>query len=225
MNPLSEPDLDRLERYLAAPERPQSMLPLDATQGLLCAVVSAPSPVMPSRWLPAVLGEEHEFSTLEEAREITALLMALHNDVARQLNEGDGFEFILYGGDGEDHDSIATWCEGYLMGVGLAEPGWEEGTDPEDLEEMLFPFLMLSGSWKEMLEEGGEPPMAPAEEEKILAELRLSLADEVIGNRRYWFDRSIQSPVRRATPKVGRNEPCPCGSGKKFKNCCGRQAG
>jgi preprotein translocase subunit SecA len=31
-------------------------------------------------------------------------------------------------------------------------------------------------------------------------------------------------PVRRELPKVGRNEPCPCGSGKKFKNCCGRTA-
>ena len=28
-------------------------------------------------------------------------------------------------------------------------------------------------------------------------------------------------PVRRAEPKVGRNDPCPCGSGKKFKKCCG----
>ncbi|MCB9832627.1 MAG: YchJ family protein [Planctomycetes bacterium] len=28
-------------------------------------------------------------------------------------------------------------------------------------------------------------------------------------------------PVRRADPKVGRNDPCPCGSGKKFKKCCG----
>lgn len=28
-------------------------------------------------------------------------------------------------------------------------------------------------------------------------------------------------PVRRAEPKVGRNEVCPCGSGKKFKKCCG----
>jgi preprotein translocase subunit SecA len=32
------------------------------------------------------------------------------------------------------------------------------------------------------------------------------------------------APVRRDTPKVGRNEPCPCGSGKKYKNCCGRVA-
>jgi preprotein translocase subunit SecA len=32
------------------------------------------------------------------------------------------------------------------------------------------------------------------------------------------------APVRRELPKVGRNEPCPCGSGKKYKNCCGRTA-
>ena len=30
--------------------------------------------------------------------------------------------------------------------------------------------------------------------------------------------------ARREAPKVGRNDPCPCGSGKKYKNCCGRQA-
>ena len=35
---------------------------------------------------------------------------------------------------------------------------------------------------------------------------------------------SIDLPVRRSMPKVGSNEPCPCGSGKKFKNCCGRIA-
>jgi preprotein translocase subunit SecA len=32
------------------------------------------------------------------------------------------------------------------------------------------------------------------------------------------------APMRREMPKVGRNDPCPCGSGKKFKNCCGRTA-
>ncbi len=31
-----------------------------------------------------------------------------------------------------------------------------------------------------------------------------------------------QQTVRRETPKVGRNDPCPCGSGKKYKHCCGR---
>ncbi len=31
-----------------------------------------------------------------------------------------------------------------------------------------------------------------------------------------------QVPITRAEPKVGRNAPCPCGSGSKFKRCCGR---
>ncbi|MBI4389239.1 MAG: SEC-C domain-containing protein, partial [Nitrospinae bacterium] len=31
--------------------------------------------------------------------------------------------------------------------------------------------------------------------------------------------------VRRNAPKVGRNDPCPCGSGKKFKACCGGKRG
>ena len=35
---------------------------------------------------------------------------------------------------------------------------------------------------------------------------------------------TIDLPVKRSLPKVGRNEPCPCGSGKKYKNCCGRSA-
>jgi preprotein translocase subunit SecA len=30
-------------------------------------------------------------------------------------------------------------------------------------------------------------------------------------------------PIRNRNPKVGRNDPCPCGSGKKYKNCCMRK--
>jgi len=35
---------------------------------------------------------------------------------------------------------------------------------------------------------------------------------------------AVKKPVKRAEKKVGRNDPCPCGSGKKYKNCCGREA-
>lgn len=39
----------------------------------------------------------------------------------------------------------------------------------------------------------------------------------------YYVDGQIvgTQPLTRVTPKVGRNDPCPCGSGKKFKKCCG----
>ena len=40
----------------------------------------------------------------------------------------------------------------------------------------------------------------------------------------YFFDGKMVSAgqYRREAPKVGRNDPCPCGSGKKFKKCCGK---
>ena len=34
----------------------------------------------------------------------------------------------------------------------------------------------------------------------------------------------VDKTVRNEGPKVGRNDPCPCGSGKKYKNCCGKNA-
>ena len=41
-----------------------------------------------------------------------------------------------------------------------------------------------------------------------------------------WFfntGKTMPKPVVRSAPKTGRNDPCPCGSNKKFKKCCGRQ--
>ena len=33
---------------------------------------------------------------------------------------------------------------------------------------------------------------------------------------------TVSQPYVRMTPKIGRNDPCPCGSGKKYKKCCGK---
>ena len=41
----------------------------------------------------------------------------------------------------------------------------------------------------------------------------------------FWEGKTIgPPPVRRESPKIGRNDPCPCGSGKKHKKCCGQNA-
>ncbi len=51
------------------------------------------------------------------------------------------------------------------------------------------------------------------------------LADfEKVSGRWYFKDGEMVKPkrVRREAPKIGRNEPCPCGSGKKYKQCCGK---
>lgn len=214
----TDAELDRLEQYLDAPERIEASLPLDTVQGLLCAVSSAPAPIPSRRWIAAVLGDGQEFFTQEEATEITGLLERFQEATARQLNEGEGFDFILYG---EDDDDLGAWAEGYLMGVDLADPPWDDAADPQDLEQMLFPFLALTGEAKEAALEAGEPWMEEREEMRMMKEVKAGLADHLLEVRRYWFDKSIPGTVRRESPKVGRNDPCSCGSGKKFKNCCG----
>ena len=47
---------------------------------------------------------------------------------------------------------------------------------------------------------------------------------EKAGGRWYFKDGEMVKPkqVRRDAPKIGRNDPCPCGSGKKYKKCCGK---
>ncbi len=49
-----------------------------------------------------------------------------------------------------------------------------------------------------------------------------TIGDAIVEVREYWkVLRNPPTTVRRGSPKTGRNDPCPCGSGKKFKQCCG----
>ena len=58
-----------------------------------------------------------------------------------------------------------------------------------------------------MLETGIDVMDEPEEDEEFFREV--------------WLPPVSETYVRQ-TPKIGRNDPCPCGSGKKYKRCCGR---
>ncbi|HEY6724145.1 MAG TPA: SEC-C metal-binding domain-containing protein [Polyangiaceae bacterium] len=58
------------------------------------------------------------------------------------------------------------------------------------------------------------------------SEVLFEIFGEIIADDRAYYDRLVrpafprQEQVRREGPKIGPNEPCPCGSGKKYKRCC-----
>jgi uncharacterized protein len=57
-------------------------------------------------------------------------------------------------------------------------------------------------------------------------DLMRALPEIALATKAYWQGRwhqLLDTPVER-TPKIGRNDPCPCGSGKKYKRCCGAAA-
>ena len=220
--PLTEAELDRLEGLLASDAFGQHAMPLDAMQGFLAAVVSAPEPILPSRWLPVALGGEQDWASLESAREVLDLLMRLYNEIALDLFEGHGIDPMLYPVS-EDSDELdyAMWALGYLEGVELADPAWDAAADADEVEDLLFPFLILAGG----LEHDPVLRESLALDEAEQAELIASCRDELVATVQdvydYWLEKRRPQTVRRDTPKIGRNDPCICGSGKKFKHCCG----
>ena len=56
------------------------------------------------------------------------------------------------------------------------------------------------------------------------AKLQETSAIELVDGKISPKEGGIDKTIRNEEPKVGRNDPCPCGSGKKYKNCCGRNA-
>lgn len=228
--PLSEADLDRLEEMLRLPVFGDDSMALDAMQGFFCAIVSGPDPVAPSRWLPVVLGSEPDFEAGEQAAEILALLMRMHNQVAMAFEEDEGLDFILYPDEGEGDDGesdFGTWCAGYVEGMRMSERDWFEAADAEEVEELALPVLLLAAEgeeFDELVREAQLDARTPKARAALLASAREELPDAIFDIHRYWKAmRNAPGTIRRSAPKVGRNDPCPCGSGKKFKVCCGAQ--
>jgi uncharacterized protein len=111
--------------------------------------------------------------------------------------------------EGTTHLIVGEWCYGYMRGVALDAYAWS-ATDA-DIESLLRP-IQLWGT-----EEGWRRIEAMSDADK--ARERNAIPQSVRALYEYWLDRrALQSaPIQRASPKVGRTDPCPCGSGKKVQ--------
>ncbi len=223
-NPLTEDDLDRLEILLESAVFNGEAMRLDEIQAMLCAIVSGPETVLPSAWLPEALGEGLDQSESPEVLETLELLMRLNNDIASNLLSGEGVQLILYPQDeeGEEYDYDA-WADAYVFGAGLGGDWYDlAGKHAEDLSELLEPMFLLNGMLREDAEKQGERWFSPAEEARLVADIQENLPVIVQTLYNFWRNkRTGSTTISRDTEKTGRNDPCPCGSGKKFKQCCG----
>ena len=219
---LTNAELDRLEELLESAVFGDEAMRLDEIQAMLCAVVSGPDEVLPETWLPEALGKDYPAGP--ETDETVALLLRLHDEIMAALAEGDTVAPVLYplAEDSEDYD-YATWADAYIFGAGLAGDWYEQaGKHAEDLSELLEPLFLLNGMLREDVEAAGERWFSPAEEERLVAETQEGLPDIVQALHDFWRSKEQTVTIRRDQPKAGRNDPCPCGSGKKYKQCCGR---
>ncbi len=219
---LSPADLDRLEELLESEVFTEGAMRLDEAQALLCAVISGPVAVPAEDWLAEILGAGGEGGG--EREEVETLLRRYHAELAAGLANDESVAAILYPVDesGEE-DDYAAWADAYVYGCGLAGDWFElSGKYADDLAELLEPLFLLNGTLREDVEASGERWFSPAEEARVVGEVKEGLPDIIQALYDFWRSKEGIGTVRRDEPKVGRNDPCPCGSGRKFKQCCGR---
>ena len=207
----------RLMELLDAKSEAHNTMRCDEVQGFMMALLSGPDALNPTNWLPEILGEESLFDA-KERTEIERLVMAMAADMRMKFNEKILPDLWFYEDEAGNPD-FYTWCNAYLYALDIVPTDWFEAVDQEEFEDLFYPIMALGGIYDE--EENGEVILHLNEKE--LTQLESDLPHVLLDI--YWYWQSIinkPQTVRREGEKVGRNDPCPCGSGKKYKACCGK---
>ena len=223
--PLSDQEIAELDEFLmsdASPEEAMSIVELD---GFLTSLAIGPELVPPSVWLKTIWGRENgsKFESLDRAQRILSLIMRRYNTLISLFEDPPEFAPILWEREREGTtEQIADdWCWGFMTGVGLASDAWQPLLTDADNRAMLRPIVTLGTEegWR-LLEADRDPDGA--------AQAALDgLEAAVIAISHYWRverrERSAalqRASIRPRSPRVGRDDPCPCGSGRKYKHCC-----
>jgi uncharacterized protein len=178
-------------------------------------VAIGPEMIMPSEWLPVVWGDgEPEFETVEQAQGIINAIMVRYNEILHRLQgHPDGIEPLFW--ETSAGDVVAgDWAEGFMDGVALRKDSWYPLFHSDEGAALLAPILaFVPDPDDDAVAEGSGEELAKLHE--AAAEL---IPPSVHAIDAYWKER--RRAPRRA-PKTGRNDLCPCGSGRKYKRCCG----
>ena len=196
----------------------EGIINISELDGFLTAVVSGPELMMPSQWMPEIWGDkEPEWESTQAFEHILSLMMRHMNAIVGSLmNPGSTFTPLLLESQIEDKSVLITddWCEGYIRGVGMAPESWLLAE--EEVGAWLGAIALFTNQTDLDLYKKF------TDEEISQLQQKIPAAAQAIHS--YWLEQrdelSVQQPFVNEEPKVGRNDPCPCGSGKKFKKCC-----
>ena len=228
--PLLEAELDLLDDFLSDETIQDTSMDVSTLDGFLTAIAIGPRFVRPSEWLPWIWDmDEGEadpvFLDQEEASKIVSLIMRHYNTIIHVFNtDPESFDPIFWQAK---QWGAAEWCEGFLLGFMFNDEAWSLLAAGQPT--WFTPFLRLG------TEEGVDITAKEDDAEKWMHEIEPSL----LRIHAYWKDYQSRLPAGargtascgrgtfdtaqfvRDGPKIGRNDPCPCGSGQKFKKCCG----
>ena len=208
---LDQDEIDWLHGFLESDTIPDGAMSLEKLDGFFTALIVSPEVVLPSAYMREIWGGAGPvYDSLEQAEYVMTLLMRHWNSIAGRLGDKQPCAPLM----SDNHMLAQPWTDGFMRGVSLHMETWDQHLKrDEKLTTVLGHILLLAVS----TEDAAKERVTPERRAKMVENLPLA----VLGLHLYWREHASDArrpEVRRA--KVGRNEPCPCGSGKKYKRCC-----
>ncbi|MGC4064767.1 MAG: SEC-C metal-binding domain-containing protein [Polyangiaceae bacterium] len=212
-----------------------SDLTLDGALGLLHATAVAPCVIPKGFWLPRVLKEDHASGDTALARYCIELLVRLEAEVQDALAHEQ-----LICPDSEDIDDCEDFATGYVIGAELC-PSWRNDANRWTfvcgIAYVADRLDVIPRSIKRDIEQNLAPDPKAIVREQMAALVHAAydsfksarngdtdIEARVEAPSPTTHEKNVQATSSResnnAPKKVGRNDPCPCGSGSKYKRCC-----
>ena len=223
---------------------------LEWVDGYLTALLASRRVIAPSEWLPAMLGDafDRAFANPHDVQQAMDALMARWNVLASQLDvdamlddpeavrlsplmiqydDAARAEMVAAGHmTAEEAPDLlqtgALWAEGFIDATEAFADDWpepdietEDGRWYDDCMSRVIALLLPKIELDAHLAE--HYPGEVIERDQLIDEACFAVQDL----RLYWLDHAAKPETRRVDATPGRNDPCPCGSGKKFKKCHG----
>jgi yecA family protein len=227
---LDDGEIEWLDGFLARkqdPDAPVAMESSEQVDGFICALIAGPGGASADELIPVIWskdgltddGTRPKYDSEEQAEYVKTLLNRHWHTVSLRLERDYPHPPVL---DRLWAESDADyWACGFLRGVAARASAWSQRSREEDIASFLGGILALATD----PEEFPDKAVKPAERAKLLKVLPMALV------HLHCLWRGRPSPYRlrrrsetitgpRAARKVGRNDPCPCGSGQKYKRCC-----
>ena len=230
--PLTDEDINQLDDLLATSSCGDDTFDVSMLDGFLSAIALLNPPLQDeSEWYPYIFNEEGTPCEVDEPETVKRLVCQRLQEIRAFQAQRQFYNPIIFPLEDEEGNQVTgvdglAALEPWAMGFYNALAQYSDRVDvTEAIEAQLcriHRFLELDQEYPDY-EQNLAIRQAVEKEHPVhsLEEGMLEMMQGVIEIAKLNLP---NKPVSRATPKIGRNDPCPCGSGKKYKNCCGKNA-
>ncbi len=211
-------EMQWLRSFLEDEIVPSDAMTLEALDGFLTGLAAGPGEIPQEEWWPRIWSEgdeQPEYETETQEPYVRALVDRHLETIRRRLEAGRHKPLIR---EDSAPEAVEEWAFGFAAATAVRPGSWDAiGEHKQAALAVASIGLLMPANPDEESDEDLEP-LDDESRRTIVGNLphliRMIYA--------YWRGQPVKPLIEpRRVQKVGRNDPCPCGSGRKYKKCCG----